>query len=63
MKNAIYGDENLTTCARWDRKLRSATKRNELNVYIKCEHENARISDLRRLGHTSVTAGLQVSLF
>jgi hypothetical protein len=27
-------DENLTTYARWDWKPRSATKRNELNVYI-----------------------------
>lgn len=63
MTNAIYRDENLTTCARWDRKSRSATKRNELNVYMQCEHENVRISDLRGLGHTSVTTGLQVSLF
>jgi hypothetical protein len=63
LTNAIYGAENLTTYAAWDWKPRSATKRNELNVYIQCEHENFRISDLRRLGHTSVTAGLQVSLF
>jgi hypothetical protein len=62
LTNAIYRDENLTTYARWDWKPRSATKRNELNVYIQCEHENFHISDLRRLGYTSVTTGLQVSL-
>jgi hypothetical protein len=61
--NAIYRDENLTTYGRWDWKARSATKRNELNVYIYCEHENFNISDLRRLGHTSVATELQVSLF
>jgi hypothetical protein len=63
LTNAINRDENLTTYARWDWKLRSATKRNELNVYIQCEHENFHISDLRRLGHTLVTTGFQVSLF
>jgi len=63
LTNAVYRDENPTTYARWDRKPRSATKRNELNVYMQCEHENFHNSDLRRLGHTSVTTGLQVSLF
>jgi hypothetical protein len=63
LTNAFYGDENLTTFAGRDWKQRSATKRNELYAYIQCEHENFHISDLGRLGHTSVTTGLQVSLF
>ena len=51
------------TYAGWDWKPRSTTKRKELNVYIQCEHENFHISDFRILGHTSVTTGLQISLF
>jgi hypothetical protein len=62
---AIYGDENVTTYARWKWERRLATTRNDLNVYIlvHCEHENVHISNLRGLGHTSVTTVLQDSLF